>query len=145
MRAHGGDDRLQFVATLAVHAHFVALNLRRHLEFAVADEAGDLLGYVARDAVLDLNYLPGVAQRRDVGIALLNAFEADAAFGEFADDHFVQCADFVGILGGEFDFGFFQNNLSFAALEIEAVGEFLFGLVDGVLNFHRINLRDNVE
>ena len=44
MGAHGGDDGLQFVAALAVHAHFVALNLRRHLEFAVADEAGDLLG-----------------------------------------------------------------------------------------------------
>ena len=39
MSAHGGDDGLQFVAALAVHAHFIALNLRRHLELAVADES----------------------------------------------------------------------------------------------------------
>jgi hypothetical protein len=39
LRAHGGDDGLQFFAALAVHARFVALNLRRHLELAVADEA----------------------------------------------------------------------------------------------------------
>ena len=51
MTAHGGDDGLQFVAALAVHSHLVALDLRRHLELAVADEAGDLLGNAGFDAV----------------------------------------------------------------------------------------------
>ena len=40
---------------------------------------------------------------------------------------------------------FLQNDFPFAALEIEAVGQFLFGLVDGVLDFHRVDLRNNVE
>ena len=49
------------------------------------------------------------------------------------------------VLGGELDFGFLQHDLGLAALEVEAVGEFLFGLVDGVLDFHRVDLRNNVE
>lgn len=39
LRAHGGNDGLQFVPALAGHAHGVALDLRGHLELAVADEA----------------------------------------------------------------------------------------------------------
>jgi hypothetical protein len=74
LRAHGGDDGLQFVAALAVHAHGVALNLCRHLELAVADEAGDLLGDGGFDALLDLDELPRVAERRDVRLALLTLF-----------------------------------------------------------------------
>jgi len=140
MAAHGGDNGLQFVAALAVHPHFVALNLRRHLELAVTDEPGDLLGHVARDAVFELDELPGVAERRDVGVALFDALEADAALGELADDHFVQRADFVVVLGGQLDLRLFQNDLGLAALEIKAVGEFLFGLVDGVFNFHGVDL-----
>ena len=145
MGAHGGDDGLQFVAALAVHAHFVALDLRRHLELAVADEAGDLLGHGALDALLDLDALPRVAERRDVRVALLDALEADTAFGELADDHLVERADLELVVGGELDLRFFQNDLPFASLEIEAVGQFLFGLVDGVLDFHRVDLRNNVE
>ena len=34
--------------------------------------------------------MPGVAERRDVQIALLDAFHADAAFGELANDDLVQ-------------------------------------------------------
>jgi len=145
MGAHGGDDGLQFVAALAVHAHFVALDLRRHLELAVADEAGDLLGHRALDAVLDLDALPRVAERRDVRVALLDAFHADAALGELADDDLIQYADFELVVGGQFNFRLFQNNFPFAPLEIKAVGQFFFGLVDGVLNFHRVDLRNNVE
>src|ERR1039457_1813783 len=132
MGAHGGDDGLQFVAALAVHAHLVALNLRRHLELAVADEAGNLLGHRALDALLDLDALPRVAQRRDVRLGLLNALHADAALGEPADDDFIQRADFEIVVGGELDLGFLQHDLPLAGFEIKEVGQFLFGLVDGV-------------
>ncbi len=145
MGAHGGDDGLQFVAALAVHAHFVALDLRRHLELAVADEAGDLLGHRALDAVFYFDALARVAERRDVRRTLLDAFHADAALGELADDNLIQRADLELVVGGQFDFRFFQNDFPFASLEIEAVGEFLFGLVDGVLDFHGVDLRNNVE
>ena len=145
MGAHGGDDGLQFVAALAVHAHFVALDLRRHLELAVADEAGDLFGNVARNSIFYFDALPRVAERRDVRLALLHAFHADAALGELADDNLVQRGNLELIVGGKLDFRFFQNDFPFGAFEIEAVGEFLFGLVDGVLDFHRVDLRNNVE
>ena len=145
MGAHGGDDGLQFVAALAVHAHGVALNLRRRLELAVADEAGDLLGHRRLDALLDLDALPRVAERRDVRLGLLDALHADAALGELADDDLVERGDFELVGGGEFDLGFLQHNFPLAVLEIETVGQFLSGLVDGVLDFHRVDLRNNVE
>ena len=145
LRAHGGDDGLQFVPALAVHAHLVALNLRGDLEFAVADEAGDLLGDGGFDALLDLDALPRVAERRNVRFALLHAFQADAALGQPADDDFVERGDLELVGGGEFDFGFLQHDFPLAAFEVEAVGQFLFGLVDGVFDFHRVDLRNNVE
>ena len=67
-----------------------------------------------------------MAERRDVGVALLHAFQADAALGEFADDDLVERGDFELVFGGQFDFRFFQNNFPFAVLEIETVGQFLF-------------------
>ena len=145
MGAHGSDDRLQFVAALAVHAHFVAQDLRRHLELTVADEAGDLLGHRALDALLDLDALPRVAKRRDVRVALLHAFHADAALGELADDDLVERADFELVVGTQFDFIFIQDDFRLAAFEVKTVGQFLFGLVDGVLDLHRVDLRNNVE
>ena len=145
LRAHGGDDGLQFVAALAVHAHLVALNLGGHLEFAVADEPGDLLGDGGFNALLDFDALPGVAERRDVRFTLFHAFQADAAFGQLADDDFVERVDLELVLGGEFDFGFLQHDFPFAVFEVEAVGQFFSGLIDGVFDFHRVDLRNNVE
>ena len=49
------------------------------------------------------------------------------------------------VLGAQLDLGFFQDNFRFAPLEIEAVGELFFGLVDGVFDFHRVDLRNNIE
>src|SRR6266480_140519 len=60
--AHGGDDCLQLVLALARHADFLALNLRRHLEPAVADEPGDLLRDGQLDSLLDFDDLSRVAE-----------------------------------------------------------------------------------
>ena len=143
--AHGGDDGLQFIPALAVDAHFVTLDLCGDLEFAVANEPGDLFGDGGFDALLDFDALPGVAERRNVRFALLHTFQADAAFGEPADDDFVERGDFEPVLGGEFDLGFLQHDFPLAAFKVEAVGQFLSGLVDGVLDFHRVDLGNNVE
>src|SRR5579859_6045423 len=56
--ANGSDDGLQFVATFAVDADFISLNLRRDLEFAVANETGDLLGHIGGNALLHFDLLP---------------------------------------------------------------------------------------
>lgn len=145
MAAHGGDDRLQIIAALARHANFVALDLRRHLEFAVADEGGDLLGHAGFNAVLELDDLTRMAERRDIRITLLDAFHRDATLGEFANDNFIQRADLEIVVGGQFDLRLFQGDLPFASLEIEAIGEFFLGLIDGVFKFHRVDLRNNIE
>src|SRR6266542_5968924 len=77
LRAHGGDDGLQLVPVPARNADFFALNLGGYLEFAVADEAGDLFGDGRFDALLDGDELPGMAERRKVWLAFINVFEAD--------------------------------------------------------------------
>jgi len=86
-----------------------------------------------------------VAERRDVRFALLHAFQADAALGQPADDDLVERGDLELVLGGELDLGFLQRNFPLAAFKVEAVGQFLFGLVDGIFDFHRVDLRNNVE
>ena len=143
--AHRRDDGLKFVPALASDADGVALNLRRHLEFAVADEAGDLFGHGGFDALLDLDALPRVAERRNVRPGRFHALEADVALGEPAHDNFRERADFELVRGGELDFVFFKHDFCLAALEVEAVGQFLVGLVDGILDFHRVDLGNNVE
>ena len=145
MFTHGGDDGLQIIATLAGHAHFVALDLRGDFELFIADEGGDLLGYARFNAVFQFDDLARMAKRRDVRVALLDAFHGDAALGELAHDDFVERADFEIVVGGQFDLRLFQADLPFAALKIKAVGEFLFGLIDGIFQFHRVELRDDVE
>jgi hypothetical protein len=38
-----------------------------------------------------------------------------------------------------------RTGFPFAILEIKTVGQFLSGLVDGVFDFHRVDLLNNVE
>ena len=89
--------------------------------------------------------MAGVAERGDVRGKGLDIFEADVALGQFADDDFVKGGDFVMVRGRELDFVLFEEDFGIAALEIKAVGQFLFGLVDGVLNFHGTDFRYDVE
>src|SRR5213594_1249574 len=53
MGAHRGNDGLKIVLALAGHADLVSLDLRRDLEFEIADEAGDLFGHGGLDALFD--------------------------------------------------------------------------------------------
>src|SRR5437773_4624678 len=45
----------------------------------------------------------------------------------------------------ESNFILLEDDLGVAALEIKAVGQFFFGLVDRVLDFHLVHLRNDVE
>ncbi len=145
LRADGGDDGLQLIPALAGHADGVALDLCGHLEFAVADEASDLPGDGCFNALFDFDDLSRVAERGNVRPGCFHALEADVALGEPAHDDFRERVDFELVPGGELDFVFFENNFPCAALEVEAVGQFLVGLIDGVFDFHRVDLGNNVE
>ena len=61
--ANGGNDRLQFILALAGDANLFALNLRRDLELALADEAGDLFGDGRFDALHDFDDLARMADQ----------------------------------------------------------------------------------
>src|SRR5580700_1721857 len=77
LAAHGGDHALQFVPALSRNADFRALDLCRHLEFAVADKAGHLLGRVLLETLLNLDHLPRVAKRGNLRLVPLDVFQAD--------------------------------------------------------------------
>ena len=65
--------------------------------------------------------------------------------GQLADDDLVERGNLELVIGGELDLGFLQHDFPLAALEIKTVGQLFFGLVDGVFDFHRVDLRNNVE
>src|ERR1051326_5521123 len=90
LRAHGGDDRLEVVPVLARNADFFTLNLGGDLEFGVADKGGDLFGDNGFDALFYFDHLARVAERGKIRLAFIDVLEADAAFGQFADDDFHQ-------------------------------------------------------
>src|SRR5579884_1042979 len=99
--ANSRDGGLQIVFALAGDADLVVLDLRGDLELGVADERGDLLGNSCFDALFDLDDLAGMAERRNVRLALLHVFEADLPLGELADDHLDKRFNAELILCGE--------------------------------------------
>src|SRR5206468_3593119 len=88
VRAHGSDDRLQLIAALAGNANFGALDLAGDFQLSFADKAGDLLGDLRFEALLDFDELPSMAERGNVRLAALDIFQADIAFGQLAHDDF---------------------------------------------------------
>ena len=115
------------------------------LEFLLADQAGDLFGNRGLETLLDLNDLPGMAEGGYIRFGFFDIFQADIALGQLAHDDFSQGANFELVLGGKFYLIFFEDDFSGAAFEIETVGQLFFCLVDGILDFHRVYLRNNIE
>lgn len=145
MRPHRRHHRLQLVPALARDADLLVLDLRRHLELPVADEAGDLLGETGFDALFDFDQLARVAQRRNIRLAPLNVLEADVALGQLGHDNLHQRLDLELVLGGELDLVFLESNLRLASLEVETIGQFFFGSIHRVLDFHRVDLTDDIK
>src|SRR6516164_3593754 len=144
-RPHRGNHRLKFVPAFAGHADLLVLNLGGYFEFRLADIADDLFGNIGRNTLFDLNQLPRMPQRRNVRLALLDAFEADIAFGNLADDNLHQRLQLERVVGGEFDLVFFEHDFRRGPFEIETVGQFFPGHIHGVLDFHRVDLADDIE
>src|ERR1700704_5070749 len=89
---HEGDHGLEIVALLAGHADLTVLELALHLEVLAFDGVDDFLRLVPFETLLNLQLLPGMPERRDGGIDLLDISQIDAAFAQFADDDFAQAA-----------------------------------------------------
>ena len=85
----------------------------------------DGLGHVGLEALLQLQFLPRVAERGDVGVLALDIFEADVAPGQLAEDDFLQRLDLELVDGAELDRFLFEKDFGLGLAEIEAVGQFL--------------------
>jgi hypothetical protein len=136
MGSHRADHGLQVIPALAADADLVAQDLRGDLVLGVADEGGDLFGNGRFEALLDLDHHAGMAQRRHIRLPAVHILQAAQALGEFAHDNLIQRRDFELVLGGKLDFIFLEDDLRLGTFEIEAIGQFFFGLVHGVLDFH---------
>src|SRR5262245_19587136 len=82
MRPHCGYNALQLILTFARDTHFVALDLRSHLEFSFADEGRDLLGHFRIEPLFDLDDLARVAQRRNLRFRSFHVLQTDVSFCE---------------------------------------------------------------
>ena len=76
---------------------------------------------------------------------MIDVFQAHVALGEFVHDDFHERGHFHGVRSGELDFVFLEEDFGFAVFEIKAGGEFFFRLAYGVFQFHRTDLRNDVE
>ena len=140
-----GDGGLQIVAAFSGHADLLVLDLRGDLEFRFANEGGDLLGHGCFDALLDLDGVAGMAEGRNFRLALVDVLHADLPLGHFVDNDFMQGAHLEFVVRRQLDFVLVENDLRFASLEIKPRCQFLFGLVDRVLDLHRAHFRNNVK
>jgi len=143
--ADGGDHGLEIVPVLARHADGFALNLRGDLEFGLANESGDLFGGDLLDALLDFDHLPRVSQGRNVRVLGLNVLKADLTLGQLGEHHLMERANAELVFGGEIDLVFVERDFRRGSFEVKPVGQLFFGLVDGVLQFHGTDLRNNVK
>src|SRR5690606_30503064 len=140
------DRRLQVVAALRLHAQLVALDLALDaLRGLVADDLRDLLRVVAADALLDAG-LDAVLLAARERLAGVEGPQRDAALDELLLEHVEHGLD--ALLGVRL-----QQDPALAAefdrradpLEVVPLRDLLLGLVDGVLQFHRVDLAHDVE
>src|ERR1700722_8630027 len=140
------DDLLQIVALFAADAHLVALDLGFDgLGAVVADQLGDLLGVLAGDALFqgagDLVGLTG-----GLRLAGVERLEADVAPDQLFLEHVDGSLD--ALLGGAAQLDgllALPGDLGVGAAEVEPGGEFLSGLVEGVVDLLPVELAHAVE
>ena len=134
--------RLQLVAALAGDAPS-SPSLCGDLELALADETVICLATVASRPCLILMTCRAWP-RGNLRFGLSTLFKLMFRLASRPDD-LGQRADLELILRRVLDLALVENDLSTAAFEIKAVGQFLPGLMDRVLDFHRVDVGDDVE
>jgi len=75
------DYGLEFVFLLAGDAHLAVLELALDLNIQAFNCLNDLLRSLSLEALFNMKFLSGVAQRRDRRILSFDISEIDAAFG----------------------------------------------------------------
>src|SRR5688572_18973220 len=142
---HQLDRGLQLVLLRAGDAHRVALDRGRDLELRILDELLDLLALVLRDADLDRDRALHLVARDLLYRAGFERAHVDVALGQALAQDVEYLAELELVVGehGEHHLGLLHARIG--ALEVEAVRDFLVGLLDRVLHFLAVDLRDDVE
>src|SRR6266850_479932 len=142
---HQLDGRLQIVLFRARHAHRVALDGSGHFQLRVLDELLDLLALLLAHADLHgdrpLHLVAGDFLQRP----RLEAADIDVALRQSRAQHIGDLAELELVVGVDRQQVLAELDARIRALEVEAVGDLLVGLLDRVLHFLLVDLRDDVE
>src|SRR5580704_15428674 len=138
------DGGLQVVLVLAAHAHLALLDGGLHLELGVLDDLHDCARLLDVDPVLDLH-----DEARELSgslwLAGLGEAKGHLSFDELVlqDDKGRLCPVLAAGADRDGVFCFLEGGLG--VLEVESLGDFFVGLVEGVVDLVPLNLRDDVE
>ncbi|CAM2144922.1 hypothetical protein PT2222_160205 [Paraburkholderia tropica] len=143
--AQHGDHALQVVALGAGHTHGVALNARLHLDLAVLHEAHDLFREIAGHALLHGDDLLHLVAADFLDLAVVEKTHVHIALGQFRQQHVLDLAELEIVVGERGQLAFLLLDARIRALEVEARGDFLVGLLDRVLHFDHVGFADDVK
>ena len=115
------------------------------LSFASLSSFCDRLALVLRHADLDGDRLLHLVAGDLLDRAELEAAHVDVALGHAAAQHVGHLAELELVVGEHRQHQLGLLDARVRALEVEAVGDFLVGLLDRVLHFLAVDLRDDVE
>src|SRR3989440_4486122 len=139
------DYALERFAVGARNAHNVALYGGLRLELRVLDDLDDLFGLVRGDALLYGDVLAERAARRRLDPTVAQSLQRDGAADEFLLKDVVHVSQLRLVLRGQYQLIAFEPHLGAAALEVEALPDLLHRLIEGVLDFRDVHLRNDVE
>ena len=130
---HHRDHKLKIVTLGAGDAHRVALDAGLNFELAVLDHLLDLLAEFLVYADLDRDHLLHLVTADFFGLCALQRTYVHIALGHFGDQHVIDLRDLEVIVGKNDQRLVGELNARVRPLEVETIGNFLVGLVDGVL------------
>lgn len=140
-----GDDGLQFITTLARYPDAVSLNLAGGLREFGPHKLSYLFGAGWIYPVFKFEGLCAMTEGGDVRIADLVALRVYAPFGEPGFDNVQQNLQLESVFRFYHDLLFRLHELVPGVFEVKSRGYFFSGLIDGILDLHRIDLGNNVE
>src|SRR5258708_2387363 len=145
IRAHRLNARLQVVFVLAGDAHLRVLDRALHLDFLILDELRDLAGGFDFDALFDFDEHPRRALRSGLGRAYVEEAQRDLALDQLVLHDAERRAS--AILGGRRDVDAVRGFLDAGArvLEVEPLRELFLRLVQSIVDFRPVRLRNDVE
>ena len=129
------DALLEVVLALAADSNFVSLNLGLHFDSLILDLLDERLGLILRNAFLEFDLLFDRHSARGLFFRVVDLSRIDSALHEFAKNNVSHLLELALVATDQSDLVLLENDFGVRALEVEAVHEFLLGLVDCIADF----------